>query len=174
MMTDPGTPKIVEITLRPGEFHFGGGYTRIHTLLGSCVAITLWHPQKHIGGMCHYLLPRRGTSRRLTRGHYADDAIELFLEEMRQAGTRPHEYEVKLFGGGSMFETHCQVTGPVNVSRNNIEAGMQMLQEHGFTVKAQDVGGINYRKIYLELWNGGVWVQHGPRVTTERCKQQCQ
>lgn len=45
------------VTLQPGEFHFGGANTRIQTLLGSCVAITLWHPIRRIGGMCHYMLP---------------------------------------------------------------------------------------------------------------------
>ena len=48
-----------EIFLQPGEFYFGDAATRIRTLLGSCVAITLWHPARMIGGMCHYMLPNR-------------------------------------------------------------------------------------------------------------------
>ncbi len=52
------TPEDVEtVVLRPGDFHFGGGHTRISTLLGSCVSITLWHPRRLIGGMCHYMMP---------------------------------------------------------------------------------------------------------------------
>jgi hypothetical protein len=53
----------IDIFLQPGEFYFGDHETRIRTLLGSCVAITMWHPRLRIGGMCHYLLPmHRGRS----------------------------------------------------------------------------------------------------------------
>ena len=55
---------ILEIFLQPGEFYFGEGKTRIRTLLGSCVAITLWHPRLHIGGMSHYMLPSRPRHRK--------------------------------------------------------------------------------------------------------------
>ena len=50
---------VTEVFLQPGEFHFGHARTRIKTILGSCVAITMWHPILRIGGMCHYLLPAR-------------------------------------------------------------------------------------------------------------------
>src|SRR5262245_20243998 len=49
---------VLEIFLQAGEFYFGGEKTRIRTLLGSCVAITVWHPKLRIGGMSHYMLPR--------------------------------------------------------------------------------------------------------------------
>ena len=51
----------VNVYLPAGKFHFGGGNVRVHTLLGSCVAITVWHPLKRVGGICHYLLPTRGS-----------------------------------------------------------------------------------------------------------------
>jgi chemotaxis protein CheD len=150
-----------DINLAPGEFYFGGGRKRIHTLLGSCVAITMWHPQRSIGGMCHYLLATRGLSQRLTQGHYADEAVQLFLHAIDKASTRPREYEVKLFGGGDMFHVQGQRAGLINVSHSNIERGAQLLLEHGFTIKSSDLGGTSHRKIYLELWNGDVWVQRG-------------
>ena len=53
-------PHVIEIFLQPGDFYFGDKDTRIRTILGSCVSITLWHPTRLIGGMCHFLLPFRG------------------------------------------------------------------------------------------------------------------
>jgi chemotaxis protein CheD len=50
-----------ELFLHPGEYAFGDAQTRIRTLLGSCVAITFWHPVLKTGAMCHYLLPARPT-----------------------------------------------------------------------------------------------------------------
>ena len=44
---------VIEIFLQPGELWFGDEQTRIRTILGSCVAVTLWHPGRRIGGMCH-------------------------------------------------------------------------------------------------------------------------
>lgn len=161
MMAEREPAPVIDVTLRPGEFYFGGGRTRIHTLLGSCVAITLWHPVKHIGGMCHYLLATRGINQRLSEGHYADEAVQLFLHEIRRAHTRPRDYEVKLFGGGNMFEALGGRSGLVNVSQSNIQSGAMLLRQHGFHIKATDVGGSGHRKIYLELWNGDVWVQRG-------------
>ena len=42
---------VIEIFLQPGDFYFGGADTRIRTILGSCVSITMWHPTRLIGGM---------------------------------------------------------------------------------------------------------------------------
>ena len=44
---------IVDVFLQPGDIHFGGADTRIRTVLGTCVAISLWHPVRQIGGMSH-------------------------------------------------------------------------------------------------------------------------
>ncbi len=68
-----------KVFLHPGEFHFADGETHIHTLLGSCVAITLWHPYLRIGGMCHFVLPERPDkyNGKNLDGRYAEDAIQL-------------------------------------------------------------------------------------------------
>lgn len=161
MMMVAQHPHIHEVTLAPGEFFFGGGHHRVHTLLGSCVAITLWHPQRHIGGMCHFLLPTRGLNQRLSQGHYADEAVELFLHEIRKSHTRAQDYEVKIFGGGNMFAALGQQASILNVPQNNVQSAARLLSQHHFQVKATDVGGSRHRKIYLELWNGDVWVQRG-------------
>lgn len=161
MSAMPNLPEVLDVTLKPGEYYFGEGYTRIHTLLGSCVAITLWHPKKHLGGMCHYLLPARGLNQRLSQGHYAEEVIQLFLQSLHKTQTHPWEYEVKVFGGANMFENFRHRQGTINVAQNNVETGAKLLRQHGFKVKVTDVGGVNHRKIYLELWNGDVWVQRG-------------
>lgn len=71
-----------EIVLQPGEFFFGQDDTIIRTHLGSCVAITMWHPEQKRGGMCHYMLPSRGHNDDGLDGRYADEAIQLFINEI--------------------------------------------------------------------------------------------
>ena len=154
---------IKDITLGPGEFFFGSDEHRICTILGSCIAISIWHPQRRIGGMCHYMLPTANSSKRLAQGYYADGAMQLFLKAIYQHCSFPEEYEVKIFGGSNMFESMMERPGTINVSKNNIEIGINLLQQYGFRVKASDVGGFGHRKLYFELWTGDVWVRHGKR-----------
>jgi len=104
-MDDPDG--ILEIFLGPGDLYFGDRDTRIRTLLGSCVAVTLWHPRARLGGMCHYVVPSRPgpvpDRRHELEGRYADEAFLMLLAEIRATPTSPDEYEVKMFGGGSQF-----------------------------------------------------------------------
>lgn len=151
----------VEIYLNPGEFHFGRDNTRIHTLLGSCIAITLWHPVLHVGGMCHFMLPsRNGRPSSGIDGRYADEAMQLFVQEIGKCNTRPDEYQAKLFGGGSMFR-HLGARKFSVIAERNIEAAKTLLQGGGFHIQAEDVGGGGHRRITLYLRDGNVGVRHG-------------
>ena len=159
----PSNEPALEIFLQPGDFYFGDRTTRIRTLLGSCVAITMWHPQRLIGGMCHYMLPSRGknASGELD-GRYADEAIMLFLSEMKLAGTSPRDYQVKLFGGGNMFPSTSFQT-KVLVGDRNIQAGKSILLAHGLTPIAEDLGGVGHRNLIFDLRSGEVWVKRPPQ-----------
>ncbi len=150
-----------DIFLQPGEFYFGDRNTRIRTLLGSCVAITLWHPRLKIGGMCHYLLPiRRGLLQSSeSAARYADDAIKLFMDELDQTRTWSRDYEVKMFGGGDQFPEHHN-TGIERVHNSNVEIGRHLLTQYGFIINAEHLGGTGHRNIIFDVWSGQVWVQH--------------
>lgn len=168
---------VIEIFLQPGDFYFGDSDTRIRTLLGSCISITVWHPKLLIGGMCHYMLPTRGRPRNNTPdGRYGDEALELFIKELQRVGTRPSEYEVKLFGGSNMFigagkmpcpENNC--ADPLSVSckdiscRNRRSARM-LVERHGFIVKAENLGGTQPHNVLFDLWSGHVWLKRPPPI----------
>lgn len=153
-----------EITLPPGGFYFGGE-RRVRTILGSCVSITMWHPRLRIGGMCHYMLPsharRRGDGGPLD-GRYADDALALFMRELGRRGTAPHEYEVKLFGGGRMLAggKPGRCDGPMDVGIRNIATARRLLGEQGFRVKAEHLGGDGHRNLLFDIVSGEIWVRH--------------
>ena len=151
--------QVLEIFLHPGEFYFGDRDTRIRTLLGSCVAITMWHPVRKIGGMCHYMLPTRGNAgAEGAGGRYADEAIVLFLREIAANGTYPSEYEVKLIGGGDMFPG-VERRSAQRIPARNLEAGRSLVIEHGFRIKTEDLGGTGHRNLIFDIGNGDVWVR---------------
>jgi chemotaxis protein CheD len=155
---------ILEIFLQPGEFYFGDEKTRIRTLLGSCVAITLWHPKLHIGGMSHYMLSDRPGPKKTEplNGRYAIDVMEMFMRELRRSHTKPRDYQVKIFGGGRMFEHKGR--NHDGISERNVQVGRELVTRYGFTSIAEDLGGNGHRNVVLDLWSGDVWVRKMSKV----------
>lgn len=151
----------LELFLQPGEFHFSNDPdTRIRTLLGSCVAMTMWHPVLRYGAMCHFLLPTRGQRRGSSLdGRFGDEAYLMFLNEAIRHHTDPNDYEMKLFGGGDMFPT---ARNRPAIGVQNVHAGLEILRLHGQRVKSQHVGGKGHRIVMLDVWDGSVWVKHRP------------
>lgn len=157
----------IDIFLQPGEVYFGGRDTRIRTLLGSCVAITMWHPGMLAGGMCHYMLPgAQGEKRAVLDARYADEAMELMLREIRGAETSPAQYQVKLFGGGHMFSAH-QAVGKDHVGAKNVQMARLLMKRHGFSIHAEHLGGVGHRNVMLDLWSGHVWMRHHPPASAK-------
>ncbi len=153
--------------LYPGEFFFGESNCQIHTILGSCIAITLWHPILRIGGMCHFVLPERGSSSELIctdsalDGRYLGDAMALFTHEVESRGTNIKEYHSKIFGGGNMIVGSTQEESEL-IGSKNIEAAMNALSEKGIPPLVAHVGSMGHRRIYFDINTGYVWVKHEP------------
>ncbi len=151
---------IIEIFLRPGEFHWGDTDTRIRTILGSCVALCVWHPKLKIGGMCHYLLPMRRIREKEAPpdGRYGDEAVELMLKEIKKAKTKPSDYHMKIFGGANMFSKVIE-KGAMNVGEKNVTLAENIAKEHGFQLMASHTRGTEHRSILFDIWSGDVWLK---------------
>lgn len=150
-----------DIYLKPGDLFFGDGTMRLRTVLGSCVAITMWHPKRLIGGMCHFMLP--GASRSAGKdglsARYADDALKAMIRDARRFGTDEHEYHYKLFGGGNMFpDVRGSQQKPVGEA--NVAHARKLLDTLGVRPVAEHTGGYGQRVLVMEVWSGVVWVRH--------------
>lgn len=143
--------------ISPGGFYFGRDEDLIYTLLGSCVAVTMWHPRLHIAGMCHVILPTRGNEESSTR--YANCAIKEFVEAVNKFGTRPSEYEVGVYGGGNMFPALNKHYDTL-IGVKNFKEVERLLLATGFTIKFKDVGGEVARKLTLNRMTGGIILEH--------------
>jgi chemotaxis protein CheD len=156
---------VIDIFLQPGEIYCGGSDTRIRTLLGSCVAITLWHPRR-IGAMCHFMLPaRRRPPGAAVDARYADEALELLLAAMADAGAAADECEIKLFGGGNMFAPRTGIAAPQaapDVAQRNAAAARALLTGRGLALCAEDLGGRGHRQLIFDIGSGAVWVRRPP------------
>lgn len=153
----------IDIFLHPGEWYFGDRDTRILTTLGSCVAVTLWHPDLKVGGMCHYMLPGAGQSEEALNARYGEDALRLLMTEVRRLRSRAEDYDAKLFGGASMFDVG---PGGSSVARQNIKAAEALAQQHNLNVIARSLGGSGYRQLVFNIGSGDVWMRQGESRAT--------
>lgn len=146
-----------------GELLFGRIRKPITTLLGSCVAITLWHPRQLIGGMCHFALPCRPSFMTYERedARYASDCIKIFTRHAHHWKVELTEFEVRLFGGGDMLtymspeedlDTAKVQTHPVGEA--NVAHAFSMLMALGINVLEADVGEKGYRKLWFDPRTG--------------------
>ena len=160
------------IFLHPGELYFGSGEVRVATLLGSCVSITLWHPIRRHGGICHFMLDSRSGDSNPLDGRYADEAMELFMAELKKQGTHQSEYEAKIFGGGNMLPIAPKAKGVcADPACRNVAASRRLLDRYGFSLRAEHVGGAGHRKVLFDLWSGDVWMKFHDISQTPRAYQ---
>ena len=148
------------LVLMPGQMYMGSTAAQVRTLLGSCVAITLWHPGRRIGGMCHFLLPQR--QRRPGEpgdGRYGDEALEAMVRVLTGLRTRPDDYVAHLYGGAdTMAGSH---SGRYNVGERNIEQGWSLIDRYGFALEGVDVGEDIPRMVSMDLASGEVSMRRG-------------
>lgn len=177
---------VLDIFLQPGEFYFGDKDTRIRTLLGSCVSVTMWHPRLLIGGMCHYMMPFRGLHKIPPRnfqldGRYAEEAMLMFFQEAVRNDSDPKEYVVKVFGGGNMFPElkksavstsaskqsldEIRSSGD-SISNKNVAVVHALARHYNFRIAAEHLGGVGHRTIIFDVWSGHVWMRKPEYVTT--------
>jgi chemotaxis protein CheD len=148
--------------LRPGQWWFGragDGVRRITTLLGSCVAVTLWHPCRRFGGMCHFLVPSRPGRLPQLDGRYGDDAVQLLAGAVLRARTAPEEYEVGLYGGANMFADNPRVT--IDIGANNAAVARELLAHHRFSARRCELLGTDHRHLTLDLGSGAIALRSG-------------
>ena len=135
--------------LMPGALYIGNEVNEIKTLLGSCVAVTLWHPLDHIVAMTHIVLP---SSQGKKGPRYASNAIPELTRVVKSHGYKPLEFETGLFGGGYMFNSG--ETGGVDIGDQNVKASRELLTQAGFQLNQLDVLGTVYRHITIDRLTG--------------------
>lgn len=152
-----------DVMLQPGEYAVGAAGCWMRTVLGSCVSITLWNPQRRVGAMSHFLLAARSAAGKASvhgelDARYGEEALELMLRGLQRAGVAPQECEAKVFGGGNMFPEQ-ETPGALQVGRRNGEAARQLLQARGINIQSESLFGVGHRQIVFDVASGDVWAR---------------
>ncbi|HET9646557.1 MAG TPA: chemotaxis protein CheD [Burkholderiaceae bacterium] len=160
---------VSEVTLSPGEYFVGDAGWRVRTLLGSCVAITIWDPRRRVGAMSHYLLAsRRGRSGDgQLDGRYGDEALQLMASGLAAVGVNLRECQAQVLGGGNMFPSQAL---SMRVGQTNGQAARAMLQELGVPIHHEDLFGAGHRQVVFDVATGRVSVHRVPLSVQARQK----
>lgn len=154
-----------DVHLLAGQLYFGHTAGRVHTLLGSCVAVTLWNPVRQLGGMCHFLLPTRQRPVGSPRdGRFGDESLEMLVEALQRAGTKPQDYLVHLYGGADTLPDSGG--SKFNVGERNIEQGWNLIDRYGFVLQNVDVGDHVPRNVSMTFPGGVVQMRRGKSMKT--------
>ncbi|NWA27486.1 chemotaxis protein CheD [Pseudomonas gingeri] len=166
---------VEEIYLAPGSLCFRSHPTRIHTLLGSCVSMVLWHPVRKLGGISHCLLPGRRQRGEALDGSYIDEAFEWLMQHIQGYRSEAREYQLKLFGGGEMFPEQSREGAVGDIAGLNCAAVRRIAEGLQLSPSAMDLGGTGHRSLIFDTWSGAVWVRHLslPTVESRHEKNKC-
>ena len=156
---------IRRVFLHTGDAYLGVKPTIVSTVLGSCVAISMYSPRKRQGVICHAFLPSRSEIKDANEPsiqicRYVDTAVDHLLKSMRRLGVRKNELEVKLFGGATGL-TYSQVrpSCALGIGNRNVDAALENLKAKGLKPLSMDVGGNVGRKLLFCTYTGDVWIK---------------
>ena len=134
------------IFLYPASLVVRSNPIKIHTILGSCIAVCLYDKVRKIGGMNHFMLPY-WNGNGLASPKYGNIAIERLVEGMRGLGSRQEDLIAKVFGGAAVLQVKSNA---FNIGDKNIAAAMDILSQLRIPIGARSVGGTQGRKIIFD------------------------
>jgi chemotaxis protein CheD len=103
--------------------------------------------------MTHFMVlaPKGESGRDSVRGsaRHGRCAVERLIDDIVKQGGQKSRLEVKLFGGGQLFE------GPSDAGRITVDWTLDFLRSEGLSAAKADVGGASLRTIYY-LTDSGI------------------
>lgn len=127
--------------------------------LGSCVGITLYEPNKKIGGLAHAMMPSYANARfKSNPAKFVDTAISLMVEKLVEKGCKVNDLEAKLVGGAHMFSS-IPKNSFLNIGIKNVNVAKERLSSYGIKLVSEDTGNNYGRTVYFDLATGKVKVK---------------
>jgi chemotaxis protein CheD len=144
------------IYLKPGEVLITRTPTLVSTVLGSCVAVTMFSPSRGFGAICHAMLPR--SEGREGDMRYVDTALQHLYQGVLEHSSS-HDLVIKLFGGAQVLNMGERTAERKTVGDQNVMQAEEVLATLGLIVSARDTGGIQGRKLFFCTRSGDVFVR---------------
>lgn len=136
--------------------------TLVTYALGSCVAVSIFDPLTHVGGLLHIMLPESQMDvKRAEQAPFmfADTGVPLLFQKAYAQGAAKARLVVRLAGGAQVMDD----AGVFNIGKRNYLAVRKILWHAGVFVQAEAVGGEISRTVRLDLKTGSFWIREGGR-----------
>jgi chemotaxis protein CheD len=132
--------------------------------LGSCIAVCVFDPERHVAGMLHFLLPEaRINPQRAAEqpAAFADTGIPLLFQAVYQLGAQKTRCRVCLVGGAEVAAPTAAGPCAFNIGRRNQLAAKNTLWRNGVLIDQEDTGGRTIRTVRLWVADGRLQVSAG-------------
>jgi chemotaxis protein CheD len=149
------------IHLSPGEILITRKPAVIVTVLGSCVAVTMFHRESSLSAMCHVMLAQPRPTECLrdddsSRFRYASHAVPKMVVAYRRAGVALRAIEVKIFGGANVINGSSPARDLNGIGSANVTTVRALLEQANLQLSAENTGGRHGRKIMFNTETGEV------------------
>jgi len=144
--------------LQPGYIYFSKTPAIVRTVLGSCVAVTLWDKAQQYGGMNHFLRPWTKDPAEATP-QFGNVATAALLQIMEDAGCRREDIVAQITGGAAPDGANES-----DVGQGNVQVAREILSRKGIPVISEDIGGTMGRKIVFDTYTGQLVVLKVHRI----------
>jgi chemotaxis protein CheD len=151
------------VKLLPGECYVTRHDEAIVTVLGSCISACIRDPETGLGGMNHFMLPERGDGFHVDSAfsqinRYGCFAMESLINHLARHGAQRTRLELKVFGGGRILKSM------IDIGARNIAFVHSWARTEGMRLAAQDLGGIQPRKLVYFPATGRARVMRLPAI----------
>jgi chemotaxis protein CheD len=156
--------EVVEIDVRMGSLSVSSEKnTVLTTFVGSCVALCIYEPVEKIGGLAHIMLPDSEGNHFPTNNFdakYADHALKLVLDAMKQKGAEHERMVSKLVGGAKTFSNENSTADTLfNIGERNCASIRVLLNSSKIPILAEELGSTQGRWVKLDINSGKVMVK---------------
>lgn len=127
--------------------------------LGSCVGIALIDKASGVGGLAHIMLPDSTKFNKVNNDiKFADLAIPILINRMREMGANIRNLRAKIAGGASMFNFSDSKIN-MDIGDRNSKAVKEILRSFSIPLDSEDVGGTKGRTITFDTLTGELYVR---------------
>lgn len=156
----PGPP-LPQRHLQPGELLVTSEPQWVITLLGSCVAVTMFNARFRVAAMCHAMLSQPPgadyADQHADSAHrYVSSVVPTMAESFLRLGLVPAEVEVKLFGGGNVIDLTGHPHTDLTIGEANVALTRALLGAANFRITSANTGGDRGCKIVFNTQTGEV------------------
>jgi chemotaxis protein CheD len=126
--------------------------------LGSCIAVLVFDPVRHVAGMVHYMLPLASITPEKAKERpamFGDTGVPLLFNRMTGFGSKKSDWVVKVVGGASIQDDNKTF----EIGKRNYVVLRKLLWAAGVAIRAESVGGGLSRTCRLFVGDGRATVR---------------